>query len=1059
MTRLSLSLFGPFVATLDGDPISDFATEKARALLAFLAVEPSHPHSRPALTALLWPDQPEERARQNLRQALLHLRQALGENEGRPSFLLATRESVQFNPHTDFTLDVADFVARIAACRSHRHRHPATCRPCLQRLREVVELYHGDFLQYLALPDSETFQEWALLKREWLHQQAIEALAVLANYHEQRGEIALARPYAYRQVELEPWNEEAHQQLMRLLAIEGKRSAALAQYEACRRILDAELAVEPTRATMALYQRIRAGEAVRPAVPPFNLPLAPTSFVGREQELADLAERLAQPECRLLTLLGPGGIGKTRLALQAAAEQHGAYRDGIHFVPLAAVASHEGVLPAIADALHLSFQSREPPAEQLLNYLRSRELLLLLDNLEHLLEGSAFLADILRRAPGVVLLVTSRERLNLREEWIYEVGGLTYPQESGEAGPVGGSAVDLFRQRASQVQQKLDPEVERTHVAQICQLVDGMPLAIELAASWARTHSCAAIAAALTQSLDILATSLRNVPERHRSMRAALQHSWDLLAEQEQTLFRRLAVFRGGFEETAAAQVAAATPAALSALLDKSLLRRSTAGRYEMHELVRQYAGERLAVGALEDTATRDQHAVYYAAFLQDREVALQGKGQKEALEDIQGETDNVRAAWQWATAHAQANVLDRALGALDLFYDMRNWYREGLDAFAAAVAGLPAGAEADLTRWRLRTHQGRFAYRLGKNDQARALLEESLPIFRALGAQRETAFALTLLSWILQDVGDLTEAERSGQQGLAAYGELADCYGMAWAATSLHTTAAIAGRFAASRDYAEQALACYETCGAPRETASALSNLGKLAGIAGDYAGAQAYFERALAILGEIGDRRGTAVCLHNLGTLAYLNRDVTRARQLRQEALAICRQIGYQWGVASSLKGLGDVARQEGEYARAQEYLQAGLAAFQETGDRRSQANCLNSLGQVETVRKRYAEAWHYYQEGLAIAMQVNAAPVVMDILRGIAEVRAGQGDPVQALELVAFVAGQPGSEKQTLEQLEPLGEMLRSQLPPAAAAAAEARGRAKTLPQLSAELFPCR
>ncbi len=1017
-----------------------------RALPAYLAVEPPPPHSRPALTALLWPDQPEERARQSLRQALLHLRQALGESAER-SFFVATRDTIQLNPHSAIALDVAEFTARIAACQSHRHRRLTTCRPCLQRLREAVALYRGDFLQQLPLPDSETFQEWALLKREWLHRQAGEALAALAEYHERRGEIALARQHAHRLVELDPWNEEAHQQLMRLLAIEGKRSAALAQYEACRRILAAELAVEPVPATTALYERIRAGEAVHPAAPPFNLPPAPTSFVGRDKELAELAERLAQPECRLLTLVGPGGIGKTRLAQQSAAEQRGAYRDGIHFVPLAAVSSPDELVPAVAGALHFSFQGRQTPAEQLLSYLRPKEMLLLLDGMEHLLEGCAFLADVLHRAPGVVLLVTSQEPLNMREEWIYEVPGLTYPN-----GPGGSSAVELFAQRAGQVRQHLDLEAEQDQIVQICRLVDGMPLAIELAASGAGTRSCAAVAAELAHNLDILSTTLRNVPERHRSMRAALDHSWDMLSGEEQALFGRLAVFRRSFDAAAATQVAGATSAGLTALLDKSLLHSSAAGQYEMLNLLRQYAAERLAGRPAEQLQASRQHAAYYARHLQERGPALQGQGQKQALQDIHDAIDDVRAGWRWAAARGQTDVLEQGLVALDLFYEMRNWYREGLEVFAAAAEQLPAAAE--ITRWRLRLRQARFAYRLGKNDQAQALLEDALPSMQARESRADVAFALTLLSWVLQEMGDLARAEQFGQEGLAAYRDMADPYGQGWAATSLQSTTALSGRFAESQAYAERALRHYEDCRAPRETAATRSNLGNLAGIAGDYAGAKAHFDRALAILGELGDRRGMAVCLHNLGTLAYLDGDFARAKGLRREALATCREIGYEWGVASSLKGLGDVAREEGNYEQAQEYLRAGLAAFQEAGDRRSQANCLNSLGQVEAGRKRYAEAWQHYLEGLAIALQCGATPVVMDILRGMAEVYAGQGEAARALELVAFVAGQPGSEAQTREQLAQIGETLRSQLPAAVAAAAEARGQDKTLAQVGEE-----
>lgn len=268
MFCLSISLLGSLQASLDDRPLS-FATEKTRALLAYLAVERDRSHSRSALAGLLWPDQPEDKARQNLRQTLLYLRQSLGEDQsGTDALLQASRESVQFDAQAQSNVDIAHFVALDEACRQHRHTRLSACRPCLLRLAQMVELYRGDFLSGLDVDDSDLYQEWALLKREWLRRRAIEALSVLSLYQERRGNYARALGYAQRQVEMEPWHEEAHRALMRLLAFDGQRGAALTQYRACREALDRELDIEPTTETTALFEQIRAGQLQ--AEPPHN---------------------------------------------------------------------------------------------------------------------------------------------------------------------------------------------------------------------------------------------------------------------------------------------------------------------------------------------------------------------------------------------------------------------------------------------------------------------------------------------------------------------------------------------------------------------------------------------------------------------------------------------------------------------------------------------------------------------------------------------------------------------------------------------------------------------
>jgi predicted ATPase/DNA-binding SARP family transcriptional activator len=665
---LTLRLLGTPQISRAGAPVTGFISVKAQGLLYYLAVT-GRPHTREALAGLLWGDMPEVQAAKNLRNVLSNLRGLAGQH------LLITRQEVAFDRESAYWLDVELFLSSLgdAATRD------------VGALHRAVELYQGDFLDGFYVGEALAFEEWVLGRRSLLKGHVLQALHTLVTRHLEREEYAAGIDYANSLLAIEPWREETHRHLMILLARSRQRSAALAQYEACRRVLARELSVEPMPETTALYEHIRAAAAP----PPHNLPPQPTAFVGRQAELAEVARFLSNPGAQLLTLVGPGGIGKTRLALQAAArcvEPEASYdthfADGVFVVPLAVGLPGMGDAPAsliaaMADALHFSFQGPVHPQAQLLSYLREKHMLLVLDNFEHLVGEARQLGDILRLAPGIKLLVTSRVRLNLQEEWLLELTGLEYPAGGARGeGPLAEagrpleaySAIALFVQQARRVRPGfvLDAASEPAVVG-ICQLAEGVPLAIELAASWLRVLSCREILAELEKGLDFLTSSLQNVPARHRSLRAVFENSWALLLPLEQALFRRLSVFRGGFRREAAAQVVGASLPLLAGLADKSLLRRNAYGRYEVHELLRQYADEHLQASAPEFEQVHDQHCHYYAALLTEYQPQLQGGGHElqAALAALNAERENVRAAWNWAMEHRKIVELNQFMDCL----------------------------------------------------------------------------------------------------------------------------------------------------------------------------------------------------------------------------------------------------------------------------------------------------------------------------------------------------------------------------------------------------------
>ncbi|HLA43443.1 MAG TPA: AAA family ATPase, partial [Aggregatilineales bacterium] len=389
-----------------------------------------------------------------------------------------------------------------------------------------------------------------------------------------------------------------------------------------------------------------------------NLPSQPTAFIGREAELAEISDLLAAPDCRLLTLTGPGGIGKTRLGLEAArliTDENvpaTAFSHGVYFVPMQPLTSTDFIIPTIANSLKFIFYDERDPRVQLLDYLHSKHLLLVMDNFEHLLDSADLLPEILAYAPAVKILVTSRERLRLQEEWVLDIHGLPFPEQDDIEAVEDYTAIQLFVQnarRAGYIPQASDAGA----IMQICRLVEGIPLAIELAAAWVRILPCEAIAREVEHSLDILTTSLRNVPEKHRSMHAVFEHSWNLLSENEQAVFRKLSVFRGGFRREAAEAVTGANLAILASLVDRSMLRMDTDGRYSLQELLRQYAHYQLDCAG-ETESTGDAHCAYYAGFLDRRVPVLKGPDQIKALDEIETELDNVRVSWRRAVAQGK---------------------------------------------------------------------------------------------------------------------------------------------------------------------------------------------------------------------------------------------------------------------------------------------------------------------------------------------------------------------------------------------------------------------
>ncbi|MBN1247195.1 MAG: hypothetical protein JXC32_06020 [Anaerolineae bacterium] len=703
MDHLTIKLFGSFQVHHGGKPLTDFATVKTRALLAYLALEANTAHGRDKLADLLWPDSPADLARQSLRQTLSYLKRALRGFED----LTIDRNSVELALTEADVVDVTAFAGLIDACRRHRHRDLLGCQSCIARLQSAAELVVGAFLADVYVKDSAPFEEWATLKREWTRRLATRTFGQLCEAYERRGNAAKALALAWRLCEMAPWDETAHRTLLRLLAADGQRNVALAHHREFSATLADELGVAPTEETQALVAQIRQGHVPPLIRPRHNLPAAATPFVGRRAELQAIGDHLASPDCRLLTLTGPGGIGKTRLALRAAEAQLGAYRDGLFWVSLNTCQSPEDVATAIGAAMAYAFDVRGEPEAQVRDYLRNKALLLILDNFEHVLEARSLISALLRYAPGTVLLATSRERLNLREEWVLELDGLPVAPADGSRDQDGDDAVRLFWTCAARagytspagytnraghvpdalatgpspdaVSDRMAAEEDAAAAIRICQLVDGVPLGIELAAASLPGAGVAAVAAQIAGSLDALSSRFHDMPARHRSLRASFDHSWALLGVAEQDAFSALSVFTGTFTTALAQAIAGATPEILQQLADKSLVQRGTDGHLSIHPVLRQYAAERLAQAPERASQLRDRHAGSYLALLADHAWELGRAARPEALAALQQRIGNIRAAWEWAVQRRHWPSLAQAADGLADYYLLRGPVQEGL--------------------------------------------------------------------------------------------------------------------------------------------------------------------------------------------------------------------------------------------------------------------------------------------------------------------------------------------------------------------------------------------
>jgi predicted ATPase/DNA-binding SARP family transcriptional activator/Tfp pilus assembly protein PilF len=1060
-------------------------TRAAEWLLALLVLRQERTLDRSWLAGTLWPDSGESQALQNLRHALLSLRKSLGPEERR----------IQSPTRDTLTLDLDGVETDILRFdRAIRQGDEAA-------LRLAVEVYTGPLLE-------GCLEEWVFLERESRQEMCLNALETLADAAAKQQDYANALTLLRRAVGMDPLRNTTVCGLMRVLAASGDMPAALMAYRDYRLRLRKEMNLEPDAETVRLYQEIR--DAVReggrlagigyqtpePRSPAFSLPHSLTTLIGREREAGEIANAVAVS--RLVTLVGAGGVGKTRLAIEVAREVGSRFEEGAAFVALASL-SDPTLLPAfVASALGLR-EAATPEPEFLLNalmgWLSTHPLLLVLDNCEHLIEATAALAQsLLQRCPHLHILATSQQRLALTGEVVWQVPPLSAPDPeslSREDRPVEAvlqyPAAQLFVERAGMARQGFQlasPEAALA-TARICRYLDGIPLAIELAAARIGLLNVGQIAARLDDRFRLLTGGSRAVLTRHQTLRSLIDWSYDLLTEAERTLLRHLSVFMGGWTLEAVEAIGkdeggrrkdegdtVAHPSSpllhpsgrevfdlLASLLDKSLVLaedQETGPRYTMLETVRQYAGEKLRESG-EEAEARKRHSLFYLEMAEESATALVGAAPEAALALLETEVDNFRAALTWAQTEP-SDIYLRLAAALWPFWEIHGYLSEGRTHLRAALQR----PDQPHSPTRLRALLGATTLAVAQYDMEEALRfgHECLERFREQEDVRGMAEALLCLGEAYLENQDHDRAVVLVTEGLERSRQSTWSKGMVYALILLGRLARWRYEWRQALSFYEQGLALAETLGDSRLIASASYMLSVVAMDLRDDALARRSLTRSLEIYHRLGDRQGVS---RSLGTLGQLERrgDLKQAMAYTLESIATSRELGNRADQAHGLHQAGSIYYQQGDYEKARQNYAAALNLFTQVGTGIGITYTSNSLGSALFHLGRPSEAQRLHREALSIYRRHPGERGVVWTLERFVVVEALHGDAETAARLI----GAASAGRERLETpMAPWDQAdwdqavasLREALGEAAFETLRAQGRAMTLEQAVAQVL---
>ncbi|MEM7118185.1 MAG: tetratricopeptide repeat protein, partial [Chloroflexota bacterium] len=925
---LTISLLGHPQFSEQGRAIEGFNSNKTRALLAYVAAH-AQPLSRSSLATLLWGDMPEERAATNLRKSLTNLRKLVGD------YLAITRQTVGMSETAVINLDINAFQALANNVDEHH------------RLEQAIALYQGDFMAGVYIKNSIEFEGWQLGLREQLRIKAIECLHLLSTRHVPWLTLEQAIGYANQLLQLEPWREETHRQLMILQARNNQMEAVAIQYARCKKILQAELGIPVSKETKRLYEQLTTQHTRFQAV----VPTSTTAIVGRETELATLEALLMRPGIRLVSILGTGGMGKTRLAIAAAErfveqEGNGRFWDGVFFIDLTPLQDSTHLSAHILQAMGFAQSETQ---QNLHDSLSEKQLLLILDNFEHLLDGTHLIAKLLQACPQLVVLVTSREKLRLREEQILPLEGVAYEMADAIA-----PAQQLFVAFAQRLQPHfgLSPETEPL-VNRICQLLAGMPLAIELAATWIDTLSLADIVAELQDGLDILTADLHNIPDRHRNIEAVFEATWQRLPTTSQQRFNALTIFQGGFTLAAAKTVTDVTVRELAHFVNHALLKLDQPNRrYQLHPLLQQFGYAKLFEA--ETAVLQTRHAHFYLEWIEQQLNALHHAKPKEAADTIEADWGNIQLAWETAVFHNQFTTLEKASLAIAEFLHLRYGSQEAAPLFqtaaqAAATQNQPASEGYFLA------HLARRRNTLSQHNGTHDLFQRAFTLLQTTNDPHKIAYCLLHWSHLFFQQGKSNE----------------------------------------TLDKLQQALTYCQRTDNPILFSQIMNRLGIVYGHIGDYQRAHNAFHTALEVAEAEQNINIVARAIHHIGIVHCLQKEFKQGAVYFHQALALAKEQDLFESINTLLVTLGELQLDLENPKEAEAYFDQGLRVALERNYIPSLIRVQLGLGRAKQLQNRYEEAKIHLQRSLEGAQkhQMMASYAEAKLWLSIVTIKEGQ------------------------------------------------------------------